>query len=347
MKIYVRPVVLFAALVASLCHADEGRTPISGPTTITSPGHYIVTRDFSYPSGAGVLIRADNVTLDLNGRTITGPACSGGGEAAVLIDTFQATHGIVIRNGRLMSGCYGITAFSDNRVSVRIERVEVGGSGLEGISIKALDFVEVLNCHVHDVAGLYGIVLIGRTGRVSDNRVEHIGSTGIFLSGLGAGQVRRNVVTDYGSAGAGLAGIYLIGSGGNLVEDNTVTALPGGTDDDGIRVQFPSHNNLIRNNVVKGCRYGILINANGNRIERNVVSNNTLHGIQVGLGAMGFLNHIEENQTQGNTGAASCGINFENGNGHVFRNNNLRNNTLAGACGGTLGTNTDGGGNIP
>ena len=77
---YVRQGVLSALLAASLCHADEGRIPIVGPVTINAPGHYIVTRDFSYPSGNGILIRSNNVTLDLNGFTITGPACTGAGE---------------------------------------------------------------------------------------------------------------------------------------------------------------------------------------------------------------------------------------------------------------------------
>ncbi len=349
-------VVLFAPLGVPGPGADEGHIPIYKQTTITAPGHYVVTRDFSFASGYGVLIQADNVTLDLNGHTITGPPCSGG-EAAVTINTIVATRGIVIRNGRLMSGCYGITAFSTNRVSVRIEHVEVGGSGLQGIDIVAVESVEVVNCHIHDVASLYGINLRGGsgafTGRISDNTVERVGTTGIHLQGLVAGEVRRNVVTDYGLGSAGVSGINLLansltwGAGGNLVEGNTVTASSGGTDDDGIRANDTSPNNLILNNVVKWCRYGIYSYGDGTRIERNLVSNSTIHGIRAGNGAIGSFNHVEENQTQYNAGVGSCGISFDNGNGHVFRNNNLRGNTVAGACNGTLGTNADGGGNIP
>jgi len=353
-------IALFAVLLAPLgiegLRADDGRIPIYKQSSITAPGHYVVTRDFSYTSGNGVFIQANNVTLDLDGHTITGPACVSG-EAAVQINSIVATRGIVIRNGRLMSGCYGITAFSTNRVSVRIQHVEVGGPGLQGISIVALDFAEVTTCYVHDVGTIYGINLRGQTGSfngiISDNIVERVGATGILLDGLAAGQVRRNVVTSFGSISAAADGIRLLadfltwGAGGNLVEGNTVTALPGGTDDDGIRADDTSPNNLILNNVVKGCRYGIFSYGDWTRIERNVVSNNTIHGIRAGSGVVGSFIHVEENQTQANLGAGGCGIQLDNGNSHVSRNNNVRGNTVAGVCNATLGTNVDGGGNIP
>ena len=355
-KMLTRTLPLLALLLAPLGvpgpRADEGRIPIYKQTTITAPGHYVVTRDFSFSSGTGVFIKADNVTLDLNGHTITGAP---GANVVIRIDTAFATRGIVIRNGRLISGSNGVFSEATNRLSIRIEGVEVGGPTNSGINITAAASVEVLNCYVHDVATFYGIRSVGVTGSftgtVSNNTVDNVAQYGILLDGLVGGEVRRNVVTNYGSASVNAAGINLFatslawGAGGSLVEGNTVTAFPAGTDDDGIRIGTSSPNNLILSNVVNGCRYGITSTGDGTRIERNLVSNSGIHGILAGSGATGSFIHVEENQTQANLGAGSCGIRFDNS--HVARNNNVRNNTVAGVCNGVLGTNTDGGGNIP
>ena len=48
-------------------------TPISGPTTIAQSGHYYLTRDISVPRlVSGVVISANDVSLDLGGFTISG-----------------------------------------------------------------------------------------------------------------------------------------------------------------------------------------------------------------------------------------------------------------------------------
>ncbi len=360
MRIVPRLGLAFAVLLATFgapgLEADEGSIPIVKQTIITAPGRYVVTRDFSYATDAGVLIQANNVTLDLNGHTITGSVgCGGANPANVWIDSALATKGIVIRNGRLVSGCNGIVSSTTSRVSVWIERVEVSGPQNTGIFLGAVESLDLHDSHVHNVGSFSGIQVSGSTaafqGSISDNIVEHIPQTAITITGMVAGEVRHNVVSDYGSDGSGQDGIVLTagalawGAGGNLVEGNTVSALPSGIDDDGIRVNDASPSNLILNNVVKGCRHGIFSYADGTRIERNVVSSNNTNGILIGSGGTGSFNHLEENQTQANTGAGACGIRFQNGNGHVFRNNNLRNNTT-GVCNGTLGTNTDAGGNI-
>src|SRR3990167_1268453 len=46
-------------------------TPITGPTTITAAGSYCLCCDFT-ASTTGIVIKASNVTLDLNSHTITG-----------------------------------------------------------------------------------------------------------------------------------------------------------------------------------------------------------------------------------------------------------------------------------
>jgi len=298
---------LLAAFAVSLGRTDEGRTPIYRPTTITAPGHYVVTRDFSYPSGSGVLIQANNVTLDLDGHTITGPAC-GFGDTAIKIDTSAATQGIVIRNGRLLGGCLGIWSDITNRVRVKIQDVEVAGTASVAVFISATEVVEVVRCHIHDVtSGANGIGVYGNTGtytgRVSENVVERISGHGILLSGMAAGEVRQNVVVDYGLGGGLRNGINLFagsltwGAGWNVVEGNTIRGEQGDTECDGIRLNDTSPFNTVIRNVVTGAgRIGINSSSQGTRIERNMVSMIGANGIESdGSGAL-----IEENMANRN-----------------------------------------------
>src|SRR5438034_320997 len=62
--------LVLAALAAGPLIADEGRIPVFAPTVITQPGYYVLTRDISVSGGHVITIQANNVTLDLNGRTI-------------------------------------------------------------------------------------------------------------------------------------------------------------------------------------------------------------------------------------------------------------------------------------
>jgi hypothetical protein len=322
MRKFTAPAVLILALAVTPGRADEGSIPIYGQIIIpiTAPGHYIVTRDFSYLSGYGIDIQASDVTLDLNGRTITGPAC-GSGEVAIHIATSSATQGIVIRNGRLVSGCSGIVSDTTNRLRVRIEDVEVAGPGVTGVFISAAEVVEVLRCHIHDIPGVVGngIGIYGSTGaftgRISENVVERVGKDAIVISGMAAGEVRRNVVVDYGLGGGLRNGIILLadslawGAGSNLVEGNTIRAEQGDTECDGIRANTTSPFNVLANNVVSGAgRIGINSSSEGTRIERNTVTHSGANGIESdGEGAYIEGNVVSSNGSYGilSTGAGT------------------------------------------
>lgn len=67
-------------------------TPITGPVTLSESGHYCLSADLDVSSGDAIVITGTNVTLDLNGYTI-----SGGG---------YADHGIIIsgQNAEVFNG---------------------------------------------------------------------------------------------------------------------------------------------------------------------------------------------------------------------------------------------------
>src|SRR5262245_7347556 len=82
--------------------AAGGRIPIYGPTAIVSPGTYQVTRDFSVSSGSAIVVQVGNVTIDLDGHTITStdPA-----SPVILADGFSPVR---VSSGRIVGGSDGV-----------------------------------------------------------------------------------------------------------------------------------------------------------------------------------------------------------------------------------------------
>src|SRR6059036_1071883 len=141
----------FAGLVGSWGWADEGRIPIFQPTTITQPGHYIVTRNISAP-GTVVRIATDDVVLDLNGHSLTSlSGCAGDVPYVIFIDGLAGARDVVIRNGHLVNGCNGIRAVSGApRSRIRIEEVEIEGSGDYSLMIIGPETLDIIRCYLHD-----------------------------------------------------------------------------------------------------------------------------------------------------------------------------------------------------
>jgi parallel beta-helix repeat protein len=343
----------------SAVRADEARIPIFQPLTITAAGHYILTRDLAPTSGDAITIMTDNVTLDLNGRTIqSAPASS-----AIVVGGF---HGIVVRNGRLQGGQLGILGYASSAgttVGLRVEGVEARGAAVDGIQVTSAGIVEVISCRLTDM-GQSGIIInspAGATfgGRIVDNVVNNVGSGGIVLQTPRALEVRRNLVTLFGTTSTATTGLVFGGSetggGGNIVEGNTVR---GSGNNFGISIAKGA-DNLVANNVISAVGYsGLGISTPGNRIVGNVVSSCGVGGIYLNSGA--DRNTIERNHLEGNTGdgitilsdynlvdsnvsEGNGGYGFKVvGTGNAYRNNMLRNNV----SGTVAGTATDAGGNV-
>jgi hypothetical protein len=194
------------------------------PYEITTPGFYYVSGNLSCPSGNGITVSTDDVTIDLMGFRLSG---NGGGSGIIWYDHAN----IEIRNGTLRnwnSGIYGYSSFvagsvSNRAINVRCQNNSVGISfgdngivrgcsiqggttGISGASLVANN--AVYNC------SLYGINT--GSGTISGNTVTN-SATGIRSNG---GSVIGNTV--YCSSGQ--TGIALSTSTSNpiLMDQNTV-----------------------------------------------------------------------------------------------------------------------------
>jgi parallel beta helix pectate lyase-like protein len=341
---------LILALASTGLLGDEGRIPIFQPTTITQPGHYVLTRDVSSSSVPVLQIQASNVTLDLNGRTVSSSATSGTGT----INIADGSMDVTILNGRVTGGPSGIRYFSSAvPTRLRIEGIDLRPA-VHGIEIYGAAFVDVIKCRVFGPYLGQGISVSNTDGSFGghflNNTVEGAGQAAFFLNGVSESEIRGNVVRNYGVSTFGWGMFIQVGNnpsgqtGGNVIEGNMIRG--GGGDDVGLEISaaFPatSDRNLIKGNVITNPGHlGINVITTGNLISGNIISGasgGTLnHGLFIQVGTN---NLIEYNQVQGNSG---CGINFVNAGSHAYRQNMLRGNSGGAVCG---SANTDAGGNI-
>jgi parallel beta-helix repeat protein len=209
----------------------------------------------------GVIIGASNITLDLNGFTITGgPAGEGG--PGILLD---GVSGVTVKNGT-------VTLFD-------------AGVAIEGGSGNTVTSMQVLNNRSN--FGDYGdgiVMFQSNSNRILNNQVRNNGPwDGIGVLRGAFNVIDGNQITDNNQSTTNTAGIRLenqnLGPGGN----------------------FPSNDNTVTNNLVTNSgTFGIQVFAGGsrNQIKFNQVYNNALDGITVFAG--GNNNVIESNRVQSN-----------------------------------------------
>ena len=175
----------------------EPRKPISSlPFTISSSGSYYLTGNLTGVSGSnGLIIDADNVTVDLGGFEIVGPASFA--DAGVVVA--PARHNITIRNGTVRGWPgSGVTYGGADGSQMYVENLRVLNNGGRGIQLA--DYGTVKGCEVR-ANGNHGISG-GFACKVMDCKV--IGQTG---SGDGINLGVNAIVTGcvaYGNAADGI-----------------------------------------------------------------------------------------------------------------------------------------------
>ena len=210
----------------------DARTPISAaPFNITQPGSYYLTGNLSVTSGAAIDIDADNVTLDLNGFTLSSTHATGSG-FAIFIDIGHKK--IRIRNGHIMgnatvtAGVFtpggfngGIGSPSSANRGIHISDIRVSNVGGGGISIASSSTVlsVVENCMVNVCSGTGISAYI-----ITNSSASDCGSAAID-GGTVSGSYGASIGTDSGDHGiigttvTNSTGVSASGTGisGNLV----------------------------------------------------------------------------------------------------------------------------------
>jgi parallel beta-helix repeat protein len=304
---------LITATLPALLAVPVWTTAASGAVlacgqTITQ--NTILDNNLSGCANNGIVIGANNITLDLNGRTVAGTAASGDQGGIVLV----GRTGVTVKNGTVRGFDVGV--------------VIEGGSGNTVTGVQAIDNIGYAGFNARGGDGI--AILSSSNNRIINNSTVNNGP----FSGIG-------IYTEVDSAHPRATGGI---SSGNLVDGNFVNHnIEGRTannvvnnDNIGIRLEPGNTRNTISNNRVNDSGLdGITLFARNTFtiIRGNQVTNNGLYrvaarrgngiGLQIG-GANGANDNIIENNLS--TRNADNGISIRLGS----LRNTVRNNTAVG-----------------
>ena len=230
----------------------EARTPIaSGGVIISQPGSYYLTTNLAINDSASAIhIDANQVTLDLNGFTISSSYSGLFGEPGILVGNYAD---IRVFNGHIVggvtnngSGVYSGPGFTagigpalfSKPINVRVSNVTVSGVSLYGINLGTNTSTVVEDCDVRTVGG-YGIeasiikssvatdcggaAIIG--DQVMECRGQSTGGDGIIANSL--------VQNSYGYANTNTASLSYLGISCNGTAQNCA-GVGGGFDGSGV-----------------------------------------------------------------------------------------------------------------
>ena len=240
----VAAAVVAAGLVTGAPAAADTCRPIDSlPIVLDEPGLYCLTRDFELDmvGGAAIEVRADRVTVDLQGHLVDNTRAWG--NDAVGVFAWERTH-VVVRNGSLagfregvaLSGPAGNSTSAFHLVEgMRISRSTRSAVGIEGRDsiIRGNTILEVLSLNQKERA--QGILAGGWRHRVIDNDIAVVNGSvlpdvGILFSGG-----EHHIATGNRVSGADVAISFDGGRG--LYRDNLAVEIPccasafqGGTD---------------------------------------------------------------------------------------------------------------------
>jgi hypothetical protein len=292
--------------------SDEVRMPIAAlPFSISSSGSYFVTGDLT-SAGAGIVVNADNVTIDLMGFSLNGPG-SGNNHGV----NMNGNNNIKLQNGTIRNfGLIGVTSNTGSN-HVQVIGVHVADNLNRGISLINGAGHQVIDSVVVDnAAGVF----VGDGALIVGNTIANNGSDGVN-AGAGA-TVTGNTVRGNADIGI-LAGIGSVVTG-NLTDGNLrgISVLAG---------------SVVENNTASNStEFGIAANQ-GSTITGNSVYSNGGAGIQVLVGVTVRGNTAYLNQ---NEGIALSGNSFVDGNTAYINNQSgggFANISACGTC--TFGNN--------
>lgn len=295
-------IVGFADPVSSAAAPIKCGSLITASTTLTA--------SIGPCAKGGLVIGADNVTLDLGGFAVTGRPNRTGDGAGIRL---SGRTGVTVKNGRVSDFDAGvaIAAGSANTISHLLIRDNIGttkrGDFGDGISIsdsKANNIVanEVIHNGPFDGIGLVGTssANLVEDNLVSENNVPQTADDGIRLEGPGAtdNMVRANTVSGSTLDGIAVFSNQVTGAqnDGNIIEDNTVTAngfgFLGARPGDGIRTFLRADSTVVRNNMVTdNAGSGILI-SNGSLSNEIITNTATANARQAAAGSSFDLNDL-------------------------------------------------------
>jgi hypothetical protein len=284
------------ALTLALGAIAIGTTPAVADTAITTCGQTVTTdaqlsTDLTCPSGAGIVVGADGITVDLAGHTISGSTSSNGVDISGFDD-------VTVGGGTLVGFVTGVRAFQASGVVVRALDVTVAPGALTSGVVLGLTHSSTvedtvirdggIGVLVEDASGStvrrtrfvgpqQGVIVSGGTDTlVAEN--EAIGTAAGVVVGTGADSttIVDNVLR------TGVSGIYVDPSANTdtVIRGNTATDFAS----DGIFIDAGTSVSTVERNRVERNHTGITVRTATTTITANQALDNAALGIDAVAG---------------------------------------------------------------
>ena len=269
--------VLATCLVSSVAVGQEPPPGLECGDTITTDT--MLDQDLTDCRSNGIVIGADDLTLDLNGHTISGdgkPVRRCRRDQICDVGVANDDHaGVTIRDGSVRGFGVGVGVFRGR--NDRFVKLDSSRNQYFGFLIGGSSRMVIRDSSGHDNPrpdgdgiGVYG----SHDLRIVHNSFRRNGQPGMHIKDSTRILVKRNLVSYNGDAG------MLLEADGNQIRGNR-SVRDGGT---GISVG-PGSSNVIVGNRISGSGEGIAIeNGRGNRVVRNVIAHTRKSGIRLGIG---------------------------------------------------------------
>ncbi|QOJ00347.1 MAG: hypothetical protein HRU70_07525 [Phycisphaeraceae bacterium] len=274
--------------------------PTSFPIVIQSPGSYYLASNIVGVSGQdGIRITADNVTLDLNGFTVSGVS----GSRAGIISINTRTN-VVVRNGGVNGwGHEGVNLLT--ATASRVEGVTSYGNLRDGIAVGNASVVEGCVALSNGTNGFQG------SSSASFNRCVARLNANAGFRGTTNSILRDCIADTNGTIGQAHHGFFF-GSNAVVV---SCTSLSNRADGFNLGEGSQVTASTARSNATGG-----IVTSGNSVVTQCTASNNTGSGITVG----------EQSHVLNSIAASNGGVGVFSGNGAYIANNTARSNTLSG-----------------
>ena len=276
----LRVLPVIALLALSGVTAAAGQSPPAGlqcGDTITADT--VLDHDLTGCASNGLVIGEDNITLDLDGHTISGdgkPVRRCRRDQICDVGVANDDHaGVTIRGGSVRGFGVGVGVFrgrDDRFVKLDSSRNQFFGFLIGGSSRMVIRDSSGHDNPLPDGDGLG--VYMSHDLRIVHNSFRRNGQPGMHIKESTRTLVKGNLVSHNGDTG------ILLEADGNQLRGNR-SVRDGGT---GILVG-PGSRNVIAGNRISGSGEGIAVEkGSGNRVVRNVVAHTRKSGIRLGIG---------------------------------------------------------------
>lgn len=190
-------------------------TPIAGPTTISSPGRYYLTRNITVSGGnSGIFISNSDIDLDLGGFTITGGGTGAGG-FGIYVSGAQTNVGV--HDGTVRTFQFGLSAAGAK--DMHIDHIRAYGNA-RGIEIGS--YTTLTNC-VSTENTETGVRVVGLRNLIQTCLISLNGANGVSIEGA-ENRIEASAMPFNNVASNSAWGSVSISGSGNLISNVSVGA---------------------------------------------------------------------------------------------------------------------------